>query len=69
MSDHEIDKLFRRFKELADKRKEIVDDDIKALVAEEILRVPDIFKLAYLNVVGGTAAVPTATVQLEINGL
>ena len=69
LSDHEIDKLFRRFKELADKRKEIVDDDIKALVAEEILRVPDIFKLAYLNVVGRTAAVPTATVQLEINGL
>jgi 2-isopropylmalate synthase len=68
LSDHEIDKLFKRFKELADKRKEVVDDDIEALVAEEILRVPDIFKLLYLNVVGGTAAVPTATVQLEING-
>jgi len=68
LADHEIDKLFQRFKELADKRKEVVDDDIEALVAEEILRVPDIFKLRYLNVVGGTAAVPTATVQLEING-
>jgi len=68
LSDNEIDKLFKRFKELADKRKEIVDDDLEALVAEEILRVPDIFKLHYLNVVGGTATVPTATVQLEIDG-
>ncbi|MFW6115252.1 MAG: 2-isopropylmalate synthase [Thermodesulfobacteriota bacterium] len=67
-SDYEIDKLFQRFKELADKRKEIVDDDIEAIVAEEILRVPDIFKLIYLNVVSGTEAVPTATVQLEIDG-
>jgi 2-isopropylmalate synthase len=68
LPEHDIDKLFGRFKELADKRKEIVDDDIEALVAEEILRVPDIFKLLYLNVVGGTAAVPTATVRLEIDG-
>lgn len=68
LTEHEIDKLFRRFKELADKRTEIVDDDIEAIVAEEILRVPDIFKLNYLNVVGGTAALPTATVQLEIDG-
>jgi 2-isopropylmalate synthase len=68
LSNHEIDRLFKRFKELADKRKEIVDEDIEALVAEEILRVPDIFKLQYLNVVSGTATVPTATVQLEIEG-
>jgi 2-isopropylmalate synthase len=68
LSDDQIGRLFQRFKELADKRKEIVDDDIEAIVAEEILRVPDIFKLNYLNVVGGTAAVPTATVQLEIGG-
>jgi len=66
LSDREIDNLFQRFKELADKRKEIVDEDLEVLIAEEILRVPDTYKLQYLNVISGTATVPTATVQLEI---
>jgi 2-isopropylmalate synthase len=68
LSDRDIDTLFKRFKELADKRKEIVDEDLEVLIAEEILRVPDIYKLQYLNVISGTATVPTATVQLEIMG-
>ena len=64
----EVDGLFRKFKDLADKRKEILDEDIEALVAEELLRIPDVYKLEYLNVVSGTVAVPTATVKLLIEG-
>ena len=64
----QIDLLFKKFKVLADKRKEILDEDIEALVAEEILRIPDVYKLNYLNVVSGTGAVPTATVKMEIEG-
>lgn len=64
----EIDYLFEKFKELADKRKEIVEEDIEALVAEEILRIPDVYKLLYLNVVSGNVAVPTATVKLLMEG-
>jgi len=45
-----------------------VDEDLEVLVAEEILRVPDTYKLKYLNVTSGTATVPTATVQMEIEG-
>ncbi|MCP4681489.1 MAG: 2-isopropylmalate synthase, partial [Desulfobacterales bacterium] len=68
LTKDELDSLFKKFKELADKRKELVDEDIEALVAEEILRVPDIFELGYLNVVSGTVAVPTATVKLKVRG-
>jgi 2-isopropylmalate synthase len=68
LSQEELARFFRKFKELADKRKEILDEDLDALVAEEILRVPDIYELDYLNVVSGTVAVPTATVKLKING-
>ena len=64
----EVDRLFRKFKELADKRKEILDEDLEALVAEELLRIPDVYKLVYLNVVSGTVAVPTATVKLSMHG-
>jgi 2-isopropylmalate synthase len=63
-----IDLLFQKFKDLADKKKEIVDEDLEVLVTDEILRVPDTYKLTYLNVTSGTATVPTATVQMEIEG-
>ncbi len=68
LSEDELSRLFEKFKELADKRKEIVDEDLEVLVAEEILRVPDTYQLDYLNVVSGTVAVPTATVKLKIRG-
>jgi len=68
LSKEEIDKLFGKMKELADKKKELLDEDIEALVAEEHLRIPDIYKLDYLNVVSGTVTIPTATVILIIEG-
>ncbi len=68
LSKDELNHLFDKFKELADKRKELVDEDIEALVGEEILRVPDIYELDYLNVVSGTVTVPTATVKLKVKG-
>jgi 2-isopropylmalate synthase len=68
LSGEDLNRLFERFKELADKRKEMLDEDIEVLVAEEILRLPDTFKLDYLNVVSGTVAVPTATVKLQVRG-
>ena len=68
LEEGDLNRVFEKFKELADKRKEILDEDIEVLIAEEILRVPDIYKLDYLNVVAGTVAVPTATVKLQIDG-
>jgi 2-isopropylmalate synthase len=68
LQEKDLNHLFQKFKDLADKRKEILDEDIEVLVAEEILRVPDKYELEYLNVVSGTVAVPTATVKLRIEG-
>jgi 2-isopropylmalate synthase len=68
LTKDEVDKLFNKMKELADKRKELEDEDIEALVAEEILRIPDVYQLVYLNVVSGTVTIPTSTVILKIEG-
>jgi 2-isopropylmalate synthase len=68
LEDQVINHLFEKFKELADKRKEILDEDIEVLIAEEVFRVPDKYELDYLTVVTGTVAVPTATVKLKIDG-
>ncbi len=69
LTKEEIDSLFIKMKELADKKKDLLDEDIDALIAEEHLRVPDIYKLDYLNVVSGTVTIPTATVILVIEGV
>ena len=68
LSREEIDKAFVRFKSLADMKKEIFDEDLDAIVADEILRVPETFKLQQMNVSSGSFAAPTATVQMEVNG-
>ncbi len=68
LSSEDLKKVFERFKDLADKKKEVVNEDIEALIADEILMIPDTFKLVYLSVISGNMAVPTATVQIEVNG-
>lgn len=68
LNDEEIDKVFSRFKELADKKKEIFPEDIEAVVAEEILRIPERFRLVYLHVAGGCGIRPTATITLDVDG-
>jgi 2-isopropylmalate synthase len=68
LSEKDFALAFTRFKELADKKREIYDEDIESIVAEEIIRMPDRFKLVYLNVVSGNMTVPTATVKMEVDG-
>ncbi len=68
LSKEDIEKAFIRFKSLADQKKEIFDEDLDAIVADEIIRVPERFRLRQMNVASGSFAAPTATVELEIDG-
>jgi 2-isopropylmalate synthase len=64
----DMNKAFARFKALADKKKNVYDEDLMAIVAEETVRVPDRYALAYLNVTSSSEAVPQATVRLRVDG-
>jgi 2-isopropylmalate synthase len=71
LSREDMNRAFVRFKELADKKKNVYDEDIEAIVAEEILRVPgrpDKFELLYLNVHSSSDGVPAATVKMRVDG-
>ena len=68
LSEEELNLVFKRFKELADKKKQIVDEDLEVIVTEGILRTADTFKLTYLHVTCGTTVIPMASVELEIKG-
>ena len=64
LAEKDFQRFFEAFKSLADKKKDIYNEDLEALIAEEILRLPVRWGLEYLNVVSGTMAVPTATVRI-----
>jgi 2-isopropylmalate synthase len=68
LSDEELNQVFTRFKEIADKKKHVMDEDLEVIVTEGILRTAETFKLEYLHVVSGTTVYPMASVRLNING-
>ena len=68
LAEKDFELAFTRFKELADKKREIYDEDIESIVSEEINRLPHRFKLVYINVMAGNMTVPTATVKMEVDG-
>ena len=68
LNKEEIQKAFVRFKSLADMKKEIFDEDLDAIVADEVLRVTETYKLLQMSVSSGSFTAPTATVEMEVNG-
>ncbi|MHC4914023.1 MAG: 2-isopropylmalate synthase [Planctomycetota bacterium] len=68
LSKKDLDDLFVRFKELADKKHEIYDSDLEALIESEVSEAPQIYELVDLSVTAGTSVIPTATVTLSREG-
>ena len=64
LPDEELKRAFAAFKELADKKKEITDRDLEALVAEELRTVSETYHLEQVQVSCGDHSVPTASVRL-----
>ncbi|MCC6543565.1 MAG: 2-isopropylmalate synthase [Nitrospirae bacterium] len=69
LSDEEVNKAFDRFKKVADQKKEVFEEDIEAIISEEVYRIPEKFVLKYIHVESGLDKTPSATVALEIDGL
>jgi 2-isopropylmalate synthase len=65
LTKDEINRAFARFKDLADKKKEIFDEDLEAIVEEQLSSVADVFTLEYIHATTGNQTVPTATVRLR----
>lgn len=65
LSETDLNKAFLKFKDLADKKKEISDWDLEAIANDEIQSSPEIFRLELVQVSSGDRARPTATVTLR----
>ena len=68
LAEDELQKAFERFKRLADQKKEIYEEDLEAIVAEELHTIPETYRLKSLHVESGTDMTPTAQIELEIDG-
>ncbi len=68
LSDHELDQAYRRFLSVADKKQEVFDEDLMAILHDELHPLPAVYELQYLHIYSGTSAIPTATVRLRVNG-
>jgi 2-isopropylmalate synthase len=68
LSSNQLEDAFGRFKALADRKKVVYDEDIEALVDEEIATAQDRIKLVSLSVIAGTHGPQRATMRLDIDG-
>jgi 2-isopropylmalate synthase len=68
LSREDLDTTYQRFLDVADKKLEVFDEDLVAIMHDELRPVPEVWQLEYLQVSSGTSAIPTATVRLRVHG-
>jgi 2-isopropylmalate synthase len=69
LGDNALQDSFRRFKDLADKKKQVYDEDIVALVDDEVMRGNDVIKVLSLQIACGTKGPQTAELELDVDGV
>ena len=68
LSDDELEHVYQRFLEIADKKTEVFGDDLIAIMTDEVRAVEQIYELKYLRVVCETDTLPTASVEIITQG-
>lgn len=68
VSDEDLDRLYSLFTNLADKKKEVYDDDLRVLMGDELYLDASHFHLEQIQVHSGSHAIPTASLKLMVDG-
>jgi 2-isopropylmalate synthase len=68
LGENAFEDAFKRFKDLADRKKHVYDEDLEALVDDEILTAHDRIKVVALTVIAGTQGPQLATLTLDVDG-
>lgn len=64
-TEEELGHIYERFLDLADKKKEVFDDDLRMLMGDEIHRQQEFYELEFFHVSAGTSALSTGTVSIK----
>jgi 2-isopropylmalate synthase len=65
LSEEHLERAFRYFKILADRKKEVFDEDLKAIVQDEVQEIPETWELVSFHTSSGIGTIPTATVRMR----
>jgi 2-isopropylmalate synthase len=68
LGENAFEDAFNRFKALADRKKHVYDEDIEALVEDEVAAQSEHIKVAALTVIAGTGGPQKATLTLDVDG-
>jgi 2-isopropylmalate synthase len=69
MPDADFERVYETFLTVADKKKEVYDEDIEAIITDKSQHITEVYVLKNLRAEGGTGITPSATVELEVNGI
>jgi 2-isopropylmalate synthase len=64
VNDDQVNEAFAKFKVLADRKKNVIDEDIRALIEEKLVQTPEVFVLDTIQLSYGNQSVPMATVRI-----
>ncbi|MCL2793365.1 MAG: 2-isopropylmalate synthase [Spirochaetaceae bacterium] len=67
LSEEECKNVYKKFLYIADRKKEIYDEDLMALIIDALGMSDPIYKLEYFSIISGNKAVPTATIKIRHN--
>lgn len=68
LSKEELEEVYQRFLAVADKKKEVFDEDLIAIISDQVRDVEHVYELEYLHVTCGTGVMPTASVKIKMKG-
>jgi len=68
LTKEEMNEAFEKFKDLADKKKYVMDSDIEALISTELVQIPEMVQLEYYHISSGNSHIATATVRISREG-
>ncbi|WP_214628569.1 2-isopropylmalate synthase [Paenibacillus agaridevorans] len=66
LDDDAVNAAFAKFKDLADKKKNVMDEDIRAMLEEKLTDTPEVFALETIQVSYGNESTPNATVKVKL---
>jgi len=65
VDNEELNKVYNAFTKLADKKKEVFDDDLRILMGDSIKKDTDYYELNYLQIISGSHSIPSAVVKIK----
>jgi len=66
LSQEELNAVYQRFLEVADRKKEVFDEDLRAIMNDQVVHMPETFKLEHLAITSVSGVTPSATVRLRV---